>query len=151
MSKVKNMGGAKVSSRARIWTFTINNPDEKDESHLSHEKFLSGTKSLIWQIEEGEKKTPHIQGVVQMKNQVTFETMKKKLPGAHLEVCRNFLASKHYCQKEEGRISGPFIYPDLKRKMTSREISDLVRAECPFRMKLHKVHTEECGIQNKSR
>ncbi len=123
MSKVKEPVKRKVATRARIWCFTINNPDEKDESQLSQEKFLSGIKSMVWQIEEGEKKTPHIQGVMQLKNQMTFDTIKKKLPGAHIEVCKNFNASKHYCQKDEGRIKGPFIYPEKDKKMTEKEIS----------------------------
>lgn len=132
MSKVKNPAVKKIGTRARIWTFTINNPDEKEESHISHEKFLNGIKSMVWQIEEGEKKTPHIQGVVQMKNQVTFETMKKKLPeGAHIEVCRNFNASKHYCQKDSGRIRGPYIWP-VVRKLTEKEIVKSVREWLEF-------------------
>ncbi len=127
MSKEKNKSTPKVGSRARIWTFTINNPDEKEESHLSQSKFLNGTRSMIWQIEEGEKKTPHIQGVIQMKNQVTFATMQKKLPpGTHIEVCRNFNASKHYCQKDDGRIRGPYIYPVVK-KLTEKQITQTVR------------------------
>ncbi len=87
---------------------------------------------MIWQIEEGEKKTPHIQGVIQMKNQVTFETMQKKLPpGTHIEICRNFNASKHYCQKEDGRIRGPFKYPVVKR-LTEKEMSKTVREWLEF-------------------
>ncbi len=132
MSKDKISTKSKIKSRARIWTFTINNPEEKDESHLSHEKLLNGTKSMIWQIEEGEKKTPHIQGVIQMKNQVTFETMQKKLPpGTHIEICRNFNASKHYCQKEDGRIRGPFKYP-VVRRLTEKEMSKTVREWLEF-------------------
>ncbi len=121
MSKVKIPSPTKVQSRARIWCFTINNPDEKDESHLSHQNFLNGVKSLHWQIEEGKNRTPHIQGVIQFKSQINFKNVKNKLPNAHIEICKNFIASKHYCQKEEGRISGPFIFPS-KRKITHEEM-----------------------------
>ncbi len=127
MSRVKNESVLKVQSRARIWCFTINNPDEKEESHLSHQNFLSGTRSLIWQIEEGKEKTPHIQGVVQFKNQITFAQMKNKLPTAHIEICKNFPASKTYCQKKEGRIKGPFIYPEKRKKLTDIEICRAIR------------------------
>ncbi len=144
MSDPKIKRGRKVATRARIWCFTLNNPDEKEESQLSHENFLSGCKQLIWQVEEGEKKTPHIQGVVQMKNQVTFETMKKKLPGAHLEVCKNFNASKHYCQKDDGRIRGPFLYPGKRKNLTSRQIANLMKEENPFGFVLKEKHTYEC-------
>ncbi len=132
MSKEKKSTGEKIQSRARIWCFTINNPDEKDESHLSQEKFLIGIKSIIWQLEEGEQKTPHIQGVVQLKNQMTFSTIKKKLPeGAHVEVCKNFNASKNYCQKEEGRLKGPYIYPS-PIKWTDKEIGTYINEYLQF-------------------
>lgn len=132
MSKEKNKSVSKVATRARIWCFTINNPDEKDESHLSQENFLIGVKNLIWQLEEGEQKTPHIQGVIQLKNQMTFSVIKKKLPdGAHIEICKNFNASKHYCQKIEGRIRGPFIYP-VPINLTDREISMYIREYLEF-------------------
>ncbi len=123
MSKANSKSVAKAPSRARIWCFTINNPDEKDESHLSQEKFLSGIRSMVWQIEEGESKTPHIQGVIQFKNQINFQTVKNKMPKAHLEVCKNFMASKHYCQKDDGRIRGPYIYPEKRKKMSDIDIS----------------------------
>ncbi len=122
MSRAKKPVKSKVQSRARIWCFTINNPDEKEESHLSHPEFLTGVQTMIWQVEEGVEKTPHIQGVMQFKNQATFNQVKNKLPTAHIEICRNFPASKTYCQKETGRIRGPFYHPMLVKKMTSEDI-----------------------------
>ncbi len=137
MSRAKKEGPSKVPSRARIWTFTINNPDEKMESHLSHPKFLSSVQTMTWQMEEGEEKnTPHIQGVVQFKNQMSFEVVKKKLPNAHIEICRNFPASKIYCTKEAGRLKGPFSYPVKRQKLTSDEISKYWKQElCPSYVK----------------
>lgn len=129
MSQVKKKVVPKVPSRGRIWCFTINNPDEKEQSHLSHPNFLENVKSLIWQLEVGEKNTPHIQGVVQFNNQILFAQVKKKLPTAHIEICRNFPASKSYCQKKSGRLEGPFIYPGPVKKLTSREISELMRSD----------------------
>ncbi len=131
MSKVISDTKRKVATRARIWCFTINNPDEKIQSHLSQQIFLNGIRSMVWQIEEGENKTPHIQGVIQLKSQMTFDTIKKKLPGAHIEVCRNFNASKHYCQKSNGRISGPYYYPK-REKMNDIEIAKYWKAQNPF-------------------
>ncbi len=121
-SGVKSKVALEKQSRSRIWCFTINNPDEKDESHLSQQNFLGFVKCLVWQIEEGKNNTPHIQGVVQFKNQMTFGNVKKKFPSAHLEVCRNFPASKLYCQKKEGRIKGPFFHPTVRAKMSHKDI-----------------------------
>ncbi len=58
--------------------------------------------------------------------------MKKKLPdGAHIEICRNFNASKHYCQKEEGRIRGPFKWP-VAKKLHDKEIGQVVKEWLEF-------------------
>ncbi len=118
----------KVQSRARIWCFTINNPDQKIKSHLTHHIFLNQIKTIVWQIEEGKEKTPHIQGVLQFNNQHTFSQVREMLPKAHIEICKNFLGSKIYCQKKEGRISGPTIYPPVRnRKLNEFEIARIVR------------------------
>ncbi len=129
MSRAKIKGGGKIQSRARIWCFTINNPNEKEESHLTHQNFLEKVKSIYWQVEEGKENTPHIQGVVQFKSQITFDQIKKKLPTAHIEICRNFPASKTYCQKEEGRIRGPFSYPGAIKKLSAKEIGIMMKKE----------------------
>ncbi len=132
MSLAKKPVVKKVALRARIWCFTINNPTAEEESHLSHVNFLSEIKSCVWQMEEGKNNTPHIQGVIQFKNQITFGQIKKKLPTAHLEVCKNFPASKLYCQKDDGRLNGPFIYPGPKKKLTREIISAMMKADNPF-------------------
>ncbi len=113
----------KVGTRARIWCYTINNPKDEQESQLSHPKFLSNVKSSIHQLEEGENLTPHIQGVIQFKNQMTFDQVKKKLPLAHIEVCRNFIAAKLYCQKASGRLKLPVVYPAPREKLSDKEIA----------------------------
>ncbi len=123
----------KDATRARIWCFTINNFDEKDQAHLTQTKFQNGAKYVCWQIEEGKNEVPHIQGVVQFKSQKSFKTLKKEMPRAHLEVCRNLEASKIYCQKKDTRIDGPFIYPNPKKKMTIKEICQKMKEINPYK------------------
>lgn len=81
--------------RSRIWTLTINNPNDTDDTALKE----------IWkyhyQYEIGENGTRHIQGVIKYKNAVSFESVKKQFPTAHIERCRNLKASINYCSKSE--------------------------------------------------
>lgn len=100
-------GNTSKAFRSRSWFITINNPSfEKDLKNL---KLLGlSSQSFCFQLEEGENNTPHFQGTFKFKNQVTFNSMKKKLPRAHIEVCRNFNASIDYCSKSKGRIQGPW-------------------------------------------
>lgn len=72
-----------------------------------------------FQLEKGEKGTPHVQGVVGYKNQRSFASMCTSLPKAHVEPCKNATASWDYCQKEEGRLEGPLTFgvPPARRNV----------------------------------
>lgn len=99
-----------TNRRLRNWCFTINNPKESDDIELSS----LNHRYLCYQLEigKGDSKsqgTPHYQGVVVFKNALTFTALKKKLTRAHIEPCQNLQASIDYCQKEEGRLDGPWV------------------------------------------
>jgi len=121
-------------SRARHWCFTINNPTEIDTELLSALECVY----LVYQKEEGEDGTPHYQGIVGFEQQLRFNAVKSMLPRAHLEVARNVRASIDYCQKQEGRLDGPWIRGTLPaRTQGSRsdlaEIGEKVRAGTSLR------------------
>lgn len=90
--------------KCRKWIFTINNPTDDDKKNIESMKC-----KYIYQLEKGEQMTQHFQGFIEFKNPISFSSMKKKLPRAHIEKCNNTEASKKYCQKTEGRIDGPWI------------------------------------------
>jgi len=92
--------------RCRTWCFTLNNYTEEELSQLS--QTIVSAQDFAYQCEKGENGTPHIQGCVKWKNQRRFETLKNLYPRYHWEKCRNWKASYEYCQKEEGRIDGPW-------------------------------------------
>ena len=82
-------------SKARAWCFTINNPLEVrpsyDEMKMNY---------LIYQLEEGENGTPHLQGYVQFKVQQRMPAVKKIFNG-HLTVSNGTPEqNKTYCSKE---------------------------------------------------
>lgn len=92
-------------NRSRTWCFTYNNPEEK---HKDIEKLLNDTSKYMFQLEIGDSKTEHYQGVLKYRNARSFDSMKKLLPLAHWEKCNNFKASVEYCRKDEGRVGGPW-------------------------------------------
>lgn len=74
------------------------------------EKFLEDTlKSNCekWFInkEIGKEGTPHLQFCMYFKNARTFESVRKKFKGAHIEIAENWHAVKQYCKKTETAIS----------------------------------------------
>lgn len=93
-----------TKDRGRYWCFTINNPIMSGEE-------LSMTLSVgeyVFQLECGESGTNHYQGFIGFKNARTFASIKKLLPTAHIEKCKNMHAAKAYCSKSDTRIQGPW-------------------------------------------
>lgn len=93
--------------RYRAWMFTLNN-------------FLSGETSLpeqwagkycIWQHEQGENETPHLQGYIIFENAKSFSAVKSICSRCHWEYRKgSHEQAKAYCSKFETRIAGPWNY-----------------------------------------
>lgn len=94
---------SKANPRSRRWAFTINNWNDEDivaVSTLGHTK-------LIYQAEQGDSGTPHIQGCIEFKNARAFSSLKRQVPRAHWSKARDWDSLVEYCQKEDTRIDGP--------------------------------------------
>lgn len=88
---------------SRTWSFTLNNPQELDLP-----KSWPKVSYCVWQLEEGKEKTPHLQGTVKFEQVMRLSALKKVCNEAHWEVTRSENGSIAYCQKEEGRLKGPW-------------------------------------------
>lgn len=102
-TQVTQSGGntSTPSFRGYRWCFTINNHTKEELLNLLKE--LSTSEAYALQEEKGECGTPHIQGCVCYKWQKSFEQMKKILPRAHIEKCKQWNAATEYCMKDETR------------------------------------------------
>lgn len=93
---------------ARRWVFTLNNPGDfvfKPED--------CGVRVAVWQLEQGEQGTPHLQGYVVFKKPCRLAGVSKIIPRAHWEPAKgNNEQCVAYCTKEETRQDGPWFYPD---------------------------------------
>lgn len=98
----------------RAWCFTL---------HIESEDF--DVKSLwnpttmlylVTQMERGaDTGALHLQGAVRMKNPTRLTAMKKTLGDrAHLEKAVAWEKAVEYCQKEETRVKGPWIFGEAK-------------------------------------
>lgn len=88
--------------RTRFWVMTMFEPDwfEFQDDWMRH---------AIWQKEEcPETKRKHHQVYLRTRQPITFETMKKKFPKAHIEQCWSPEDAEKYCSKTTTRIEGPF-------------------------------------------
>lgn len=104
--------------RARTYLFTLNNYTEEDIKHLVKEANQQEYE-YIFQEEIGENGTPHLQGYIRWKNPKDFDTMKKLIPKAHLEVAINANAVKAYVTKTETRNGD--IYTNIEKYSIAKD------------------------------
>lgn len=90
--------------QSKYWMFTINNPPT-----LSDPSIWPNVVYAVWQLEEGESGTRHLQGYVVMETKQRLASMKKLNATAHWEPrAGTHDQAKAYVTKEETRISGPW-------------------------------------------
>ena len=95
-----------TQSRSTTWCFTLNNPTE-DEVLLPQSWDPETYKYLVYQLEQGENGTPHLQGYISFNNQKRFSEFRKYFVDerAHVAVAKGTAKqNRKYCTKEEGRI-----------------------------------------------
>jgi len=87
-------------ARSRSFCFTCNNWTDAHKALIAD---LDTTYSIYGE-EVGESGTPHLQGFLHFKSARTETSIRKKLPGFHIEISRSVEASITYCKKD-GRVT----------------------------------------------
>ena len=89
-----------LSTRSRKWCFTLNNYSET-ELKLILVRLETLKHIYIVGEEIGEQGTPHLQGYIEGKNAIKWDTLKKILPKAHIEPCKGSRKQNViYCSKD---------------------------------------------------
>ena len=110
-----------MSAQNVNWLFTINNPTSPDIP-----KSWSNVKYCIWQLEEGENGTSHLQGYVILKKKGTLAAVKRLDRHAHWEIRRGTHAqAKEYCSKEETRKDGPWEFGEEPRPGKRNDLEEV--------------------------
>lgn len=86
---------SKPPDRIRNASITINNWEDEDLTRLNA---LTFRYMIIGK--EGKKKTPHLQVYVEFANAISFNSLVKQLPNAHIEYVRSSTKCIEYCKKE---------------------------------------------------
>lgn len=113
-------GNTSKRIRSRGFKITINNFTNEDELSI---KNIEADK-WIYQIEQGESGTPHIEGFIYFKIPKDVSFVKKWLSRAHIEVAKHNDKSITYCSKAETRIRGPYTH-NIELPKTVSIISEL--------------------------
>lgn len=90
-------------NKASHWLITINNPNGDDREQVKN--LPKWVKRFKYQDEVGENGTLHIQGYIHTET-VRMSAIKKWLPRAHIEICRNKDAAMKYVEKPETSVPG---------------------------------------------
>jgi len=102
----------KVFGQLKNWVYTLNNPTQQDYAEVF--ALQEHCNYSVFQCEEGQNGTPHLQGYVVLKRKQRLSFFKKWLPRAHLEgAFGDHSECAAYCQKLEGRITEPVIFGTL--------------------------------------
>lgn len=89
---------------AKHWCFTINNPTVEDNPRVFRD-----CSYVVWQLEQGENGTPHIQGYLALNAKKRISFLSSLSARAHWTLCRGSpQQNKDYCTKAEGRLDGPW-------------------------------------------
>lgn len=106
--ETKKKSSCNTRERGRCWCFTLNNYETQDIKML-----VQMLETFVFQEETGENGTRHLQGVMKFKNPRSFGAIKKIVPKAHIEKCRNWKASTLYCSKEATRTGKLYVSDDM--------------------------------------
>lgn len=126
-----------MTTLARHWCFTLNNPSE-DEVLVPQSWEADSYRYLVYQLEEGENKTKHLQGYVSLPKAIRFGSFKKWFPGerAHIEVAKGSAKqNQKYCTKQEGRLDGPWefgVLPESGKRSDLLAVKEMLDNGCTF-------------------
>lgn len=110
--------------RGRKWCFTVNNFTENELTQITndfkHDKIIIGK-------EVGEEGTPHLQGYVEFKNAISFNSLKKILKRAHIEKAKGTTEDNiRYCSKESVAVN---TFPKKKIDIIIEKYSKVIWKE----------------------
>lgn len=122
----------KEDKRVRAWFLTVPADGQKGVNRQELEAALKKYTAVAGQLEKSESGYLHWQTVVVHANPIRFSTLKKKLPTAHIEECKDVPASYQYCTKTATRVAGatPLIkgnWSELSKPKSAGERTDLAK------------------------
>lgn len=108
------------NSKHRAYSFTLNNYTVEDITSLKEIKY----KYIILGDEIGKSGTPHLQGYIVFSSPISFNSIKKQIPKAHIEPSiATAEQNREYCSKEKVL----FEDGDIPKKQGKRTDIDHVR------------------------
>jgi len=124
----------KQGSQHLFWCFTFNNYTEEQIEQI--EMILRVEADwYVFQEEEGENKTPHLQGTFKLKNRKRLTELKRLITGdPHLEPTKKIPASIVYCCDHNKRVNNGRLF---SMNVELPEIADPIEVDEPYGWQLN--------------
>lgn len=152
-----SLGNTILKSRSRRWCFTYNN-----YTNETKEMLISTFKTRKWDYiigdEIGEEGTPHLQGYIEYKYAIRFDTLKNIDPKIHWEEAKGTREQNiDYCVKDGTYVTSfeikinikdellNAIYKNVIWKPWQQKIIDIVESEADDRT-IHWIHEAEGNV-----
>lgn len=89
---------------------------------------VCGLGYAVWQRELcPETGREHLQFFIEFTRRTRWTAVRKLLPGAHIEPCRNVEAAIAYCRKEDSRVDGPYEFGTHQHLCTGSSVPDTLK------------------------
>ena len=117
-------------SLAKNWCFTLNNPTDDEFMALLALETNTNVNYLVFQKEQGENETPHLQGYVQLAGKKRMAGVKQLIGNrAHVELARGTAQeNRNYCTKEDTRVGNIHEFGTMIGKGQRNDVKALVEA-----------------------
>lgn len=105
---------------------TINNPDETDDA-LIQQGYPDHIRQLVYEYEEGDEGTPHIQAFIRLFRQQRLSYVKKLFPRGHFKPItsqEHKLATQRYAQKQDETATSHVI---IDNQLPQDPITELIQ------------------------
>jgi len=112
-----------MSPKARSFVFTLNNYTDDEFMLIKELKY----KYIVIGDEIGENGTPHLQGYVNFSSPISFNTIKKAMPRAHIETAKgNARQNYEYCSKQQLKYEDG-VRPEMGKRKDLDTIKEYIQ------------------------
>ena len=144
----------------KYFCWTLNNPTKSGADFIRRISKLKSVAGCIFQLEKGDKDTPHFQGYIELKKSQTFTFAKRVIdPKCHIEKRRGTVEEAiAYCRKEDTRADGPWecgTFTATRRRGQRTDLENVVQTmrSAQTYKEVVNSHPTECiryskGMQN---
>lgn len=108
--------------RGRRWMFTCNNPEIPSEQFLTVLKTINKARYVVFQLEKGQKGTPHYQGYIEFKEPIRRQTLCNVIKMWYSPARGTQKQCIAYCTKKDTQLEEPWEWGEPTKQGTRTDL-----------------------------